>query len=209
MPRRSLSVTIASALLATASASFIGSASGQTAQNISTFSSTAPKTCRQVSKNDPEDGGGVRVCPGPSGLVVVVSEIDSRETVSVGRNRKAAEKEPAATAYFEPLSWTTTTIEWRRTAKDQPPFALIQGWNFADVEDEGKDGRPKTKQILAVTRLTPGAVCHVAYIDVTANADAIELIRNAADTLARDFKCGTDKVKIIGATGRAVELAHP
>jgi hypothetical protein len=58
-----------------------------------------------------------------------------------------------------------------------------------------------------VTRLPPGPVCHVAYIDVKANRNANELARKAADETARGFKCGKDEVKVIGASGRAVELA--
>jgi hypothetical protein len=56
-------------------------------------------------------------------------------------------------------------------------------------------------------RLPPGAVCHVAYIDVKANPSANELARKAADETARGFKCGKDEVKVIGESGRAVELA--
>jgi hypothetical protein len=60
--------------------------------------------------------------------------------------------------------------------------------------------------MLVVTRLPPGAVCHVAYIDVKANPNANELARKAADELARDFHCGKDEVKVIGERGRATEL---
>jgi hypothetical protein len=59
----------------------------------------------------------------------------------------------------------------------------------------------------AVTRLPPGDVCHVAYIDAQANPNANELARKAADELARDFKCGNDEVKVIGDTGVAVSQA--
>jgi hypothetical protein len=58
-----------------------------------------------------------------------------------------------------------------------------------------------------VTRLPPGAVCHVAYIDGIANPDANDLARKAADETARGFDCGKDKVKAFGQSGRAVELA--
>ena len=188
---------------------FAGTASGQPAQNVSSYTSTAEKTCRQVRISGGEDGGSTRVCPGPPGLVVVVNEYDLRETVTVGRRQKAAEAEPAAKAWFGPFSSTTPMIEWRQTARDKPPFAMIQRWHLAAIDDEGKDGRPIAKQLLIVTRLTPSAVCHVAYIDVKANPNANDLARDAADTLARDFKCGTDKVKVMGTIGRAVELALP
>jgi hypothetical protein len=87
------------------------------------------------------------------------------------------------------------------------PFAIIQRWRLADKGETGTDGRPVDKPMLVVTRLPPGAVCHVAYVDVAANPNADELARKAADELARNFKCGTDQVKVIGTSGRAVELA--
>jgi hypothetical protein len=151
------------------------------------------------------DDSTIRVCPGKAGLVVLVSEDDLRETVSVGRNRVAAAKEPAAQAGFGPFNSTTMTVEWR--ALDGKPFAIIQRWHIADNSDEDTNGRPIAKPMLAVTRLPPGPVCHVAYIDVKANSDANELARKAADETARGFKCGKDEVKVIGGSGRAVELA--
>ncbi|CAN5383866.1 hypothetical protein BH10PSE11_BH10PSE11_30680 [soil metagenome] len=206
MPSRFQSVIKIAALLA---CGFAGTAWGQTAQNISSYTSTADKDCRKLSGGSADDDGGTRVCPGPAGLVVLVSEGDLRETVSAGRNAKAASNEPAAQARFGPFSSTTPIIEWRRTARDQSPFAIIQRWHLADIDDEDKDGRPRTKQVLVVTRLVPGAVCHVAYIDVKANPNPNDLAREAADTLARGFTCGTDKVKAVGTSGRAMELARP
>ena len=137
--------------------------------------------------------------------MVVVSEDDLRETVSVGRTRAAADQEPAAQTWFGPFNWTTTTVEWRTL--DGKPFAIIQRWHLDDNADQDKDGRPVAKPMLVVTRLPPGAVCHVAYVDVKANPNANELARKAADDFARDFKCGKDEVKVIGESGRAVELA--
>jgi hypothetical protein len=69
-------------------------------------------------------------------------------------------------------------------------------------------GRPKAKPMLAVTRLPPGPVCHVGYVDGQANRNPNELAREAADKYARDFNCGKDGVKVIGERGRAVELAR-
>jgi hypothetical protein len=171
----------------------------------SSYTSTAPKDCRVKSAGNGVDGSTIRVCPGKAGLMVVISEDDLRESVSAGRTRAAADKEPAAEASFGPFNSTTKTVEWRAT--DGKPFAIIQRWHIADNTDEGKDGRPIAKPLLVVTRLPPGPVCHVAYIDVKANPDANELARKAADETARSFLCGKDAVKVIGVTGRAVELA--
>ena len=176
------------------------------AQTIgSSYTSTAPKDCRVTSARNGADDSTTRLCPGTAGYVVVISEDDLRETVSVGRNRLGASKEPAAQTWFGPFNSTTNTVEWR--AVDGKPFAIIQRWHIADNSDQDKDGRPVAKPMLAVTRLSPGPVCHVAYVDVQANPSANELVRKAADEFARDFKCGKDKVKVIGASGRAVELA--
>jgi hypothetical protein len=209
MPGLSRRIFKAAFALACAAIGVSGAAAAQTAQNISIYTSTAQKDCRIVEAGTADDGGGTRVCRGPAGLVVVVSEGDLRETVSVGRTGNAAANEPAAQERFGPFSSTTPTIEWRLPAKNKPPHAMIQRWRIADIEDEGKDGRPIAKQLLVVTRLSPGPVCRAAYVDVKANANANDLAREAADTIARDFRCGTDKVKVIGNSGRAVELARP
>lgn len=179
----------------------------QPAEIISTYTSTAKKDCKVIppAKDDP-DPGFEHVCPGMAGFVVTNVEGDLREVVSVGRTRAAAQKEPAAQAFFGPFSSTTNTIEWRHP-KGGAPFAIIQRWHLADNDDPAPNGRPRTKQMLVVTRLPPGAVCHVAYVDVKANPNANDLAREAADK-AKDFRCGKDKVRVEGASGRAVELAR-
>ena len=181
----------------------ISPANAQTFSSI--YTSTAPKDCRTIGKPSDLDGSTTQVCPGRSGLVVLISEGDLRETVSVGRNREAAAKEPAAEAWFAPFNSTAHTVEWR--VVDDKPFAIIQRWLIADINVPDKTGSPTTKPMLAVTRLPPGPVCHVAYIDGQANRNPNELARQAADEFARDFKCGKDEVKVVGEKGAAVGLA--
>lgn len=176
------------------------------AQSVgSTYTSTAPKDCRQIGKPSELDGSTTRACSGKDGLLVLIAEDDLREIVSVGRNRRAAAEEPAAKVWFAPFNSSETTIEWRTVGAK--PFAIIQRWHIADNADPDKQGRPNTKAMLVVTRLPPGPVCHVAYVDAIANPTANELARKAADDFARGFACGKDEVKIIGTRGRAVELA--
>lgn len=171
----------------------------------SSYTSTAPKDCRTIGKPSKSDDSTTQVCPGPSGLVVLISEGDLRQTVSVGPTREAAAKEPAAETWFGPFNSTAHTVEWR--ALDGKPFAIIQRWLIADIDNPDKTGNPISKPMLAVTRLPPGPVCHVAYIDGQANRNANELARQAADEFARDFKCGKDEVKVVGEKGAAVGLA--
>src|SRR3954468_21672608 len=95
-------VAISAAMILQSSAETIGS----------TYTSTAPKDCRVKSAGNGVDDSTIRVCPGKDGLVVVISEDDLRETVSVGRNRLGASKEPAAQTWFGPFNSTTNTVEW-------------------------------------------------------------------------------------------------
>lgn len=186
-----------------ASAAFVLQSNAETIG--SAYTSTAPKDCRAIGASNGVDDSSTRVCPGKNGLIVLINEGDLRETVSVGRNRLAASREPAAQNWFGPFNSTTNTVEWR--AADGVPYAIIQRWHIADNADEDRNGRPVSKPMLAVTRLPPGPVCHVAYVDVQANPNANELARQAADEFARNFKCGKDQVKIAGNSGRGVELA--
>ena len=183
----------------TALPALIGSASAQSVG--SSYTSTAAKHCRVTRTGE---DSSVSVCPGKARLIVLVTEDDLRQTVSVGRNRKTADDEPAASASFEPFNSTASTVEWRTIAGK--PFAIIQRWLIADNNAPDKDGRPTDKDLLVVTRLPHGAVCHVAYVDVAANPDPNELARKAADEIARDFKCGKDEVQFVGSRGRAAEL---
>jgi hypothetical protein len=202
VPHRQPIVPTAAALFAAAFA-LISPAGAQTFS--SSYTSSAEKDCRTIGKPGDPNGSTTQVCPGKSGLVVVVSEDDLRQTVSVGPNRMAASKEPAAETWFAPFNSTAPTVEWR--AVDGKPFAIIQRWLIADNNDLDKAGTPTSKPMLAVTRLPPGPVCHVAYIDGQANRNANELARQAADEFARDFKCGKDEVKVVGEKGAAVSLA--
>ncbi|MGM4896587.1 hypothetical protein [Tardiphaga sp. 839_C3_N1_4] len=197
VPALAVALTILFGAVSVAAADTIGSV----------YTSVADKDCRKVSnlKLDGDDYAAERTCRGLAGLVVVKNEDDLRETITVGRSASAADKEPAASQGFGPFNSTTNTIEWRVIGGK--PFAMIQRWHIADNDDPEKNGRPKSKQMLVVTRLPPGAVCHVAYIDVTANPDANEIARKAAGELARGFDCSKDKISVIGIGGRATALA--
>ena len=78
----------------TISAAFVAPARADGASSV--YSSTAPKACRVARPGGAPEDSGEWLCPGQDGLVVVVSEMDLRQSVSVGRKYKDASAQPAA-----------------------------------------------------------------------------------------------------------------
>lgn len=176
----------------------------------SSYTSIAEKHCRKFDRLriDGDEFAASRVCEGRVGYKIFVREDDLRETLTIGKTLKRAADEPAASDHFGAFNSYDDTVEWRNGA-DGKPYAAIVGWSYADNENPDASGRPKSLRLLVVMRLPPGAVCKVAYVDRAANSDANALARKAADEIAPNFKCGTDKVQIVGARGRAIEAMAP
>lgn len=145
----------------------------------SRYSSMKSKACSKP-RFSAEDSASW-TCPGLPGFVIAGTEQDVRWAISIGRTAAAARKEPAATTTFGPPNFANDTVEWRIPAGAKQPAAIIQRWTLIPSEE------PR-RSILVVTRLPPGPVCHVAYINATA-PDADTLARKAADELARGFDC--------------------
>ncbi len=166
----------------------------------SAYTKTIGSDCKtRIEKQDGQEIGSTAVCKGFGGIAVTLYEDDSRVAVSYGRKPSA---EPAAKVFFGPLNSVGDMLEWRIVAEGgaRKPFATILRWRLNPVDDNGD---PKKLEVLVVTRLAPGPICHVAYVDAEANRDANELARKAADETARGFRCGIDKPALIGAKGRA------
>lgn len=154
--------------------------------------------CRHTKGKAEEDYGSWR-CAGHTGIAVFVSAGDQRTYISYGPN---AAKELAAEQTLAAFNSQGKTIEWRieRRANGKPrAFATILRWSTT-TQDENTD--PVRGQVLVVTRLGPGGVCHVGYVDGRANPNANELARQIADNHARGFKYGTDKPMVLGAKGK-------
>lgn len=147
--------------------------------------------CRHTRGRDVEDYGSW-LCPGYEGIPVRLSAGDQRMYVSFGRN---AAKEIAAGETFPGFnSVYKGTIEWRLERKPDGthrPFASILRWHVMTPEDAERADGKSTGQTLVITRLGPGGVCHVGYVDGRMK-NANELARKIADEQARKFKCGKD-----------------
>ncbi len=154
------------------------------------------KKCRHTPGKDVEDYGEWS-CAGYGGIAVHVSAGDQRTYMSYGPNAK---KQAAAKQTLASFNGEGKNIEWRgeRGADGTlKPYATIVRWSTTVATDD----KPVRGQVLVVTRLGPGGVCHVGYVDGRANTDANVLAQKLADDRARTFKCGTDKPVVLGNKG--------
>jgi hypothetical protein len=152
--------------------------------------------CRHKPGKQEEDYGEWR-CAGFGGIAVHVSAGDQRIYVSYGPN---ARKEPAAKQTLASFNGEGEKIEWR-AARDAggklKAFAAIMRWSTTVSAGDA----PVKGEVLVVTRLAPGAVCHVGYVDAKANPDGNTLAQKIADEHARKFRCGVDKPIALGNKG--------
>jgi hypothetical protein len=152
--------------------------------------------CSHKRGREVEDYGSWR-CAGYGGNFVFVSAGDQRTYISYGPKPADTVASGETLASFNSEG---NTIEWRieRRAGKLVPFATILRWNTTVMQDSGDSVRG---QVLVVTRLGAGGVCHVGYVDGRANPNANDLAVQLADTRARGFKCGKDKPVIVGEKG--------
>lgn len=175
----------------------------------SAYTSFDAKTCKHRRGRDVEDYGSWR-CRGYGGIAVVLGAGDQRMQVTFGRpkpgdDHAASQTFPGFNDVYE------GTVEWRYEKRRHGlprPFATILRWNVMTAEDRDNATGPvkASGRVLVVTRLGPGGVCHVGYVDARANPDANELARGIADEHARGFTCGKDKRIVRGTVGKGLGL---
>jgi hypothetical protein len=157
--------------------------------------------CAHTPGREPEDDGEWR-CKGYDRIPIVMTMGDARVYISFGAK---ALREPAARETLGVPNGEGKSIEWRiireRGGKARA-FATIMRWTTAVVVDDPKvENGTFRGEVLVVTRLGPGGVCHVGYVDGRQNANALDLARQIADQHARTFRCGKDKPIVLGEKG--------
>lgn len=167
----------------------------------SAFTTFDADKCRH-EKGTADEDYGAWTCPGYGGLKVLLSAGDQRMQVTFGAT--AGEDTLAASQTFPGFNDVYKgTVEWRiESVGGKPkPFAAILRWNVMTEADQANatGSVSPTGRVLVVTRLGPGSVCHVGYVDARANKDPNLLARRIADDTARAFRCGVDKAVVVGA----------
>lgn len=192
--------TILGAAVLIAAGAAVSPAAGQSVTRV--YTKFDSKQCQHIRGRAPEDYGSWR-CGGHDGIDVRLSAGDQRMQVSFGRD---AAREPAASQTFPAFNNVYEgTVEWRLEARPggKPrPFATVLRWNVRQGDDE----RNSTGRVLVVTRLGPGGMCHVGYVDARANPDANALAQQIADERARAFQCGKDKPVVLGKTSPGLSM---
>ena len=169
--------------------------------NTSAYSSIDLDTCHLITNeemglppmSEEEEGVGSAawLCIGYNQAIVYVSEGDLRMFVSYGPN---AAQEIAANQTLPAFNFTGDILEWRLRT-DLTPFATIHSLHTESGEVSEIKG-----EILIVTKLEPGNICHIAYIDVNMpvlanqNYDPHQIARDFADAEAANFNCKTDDI---------------
>jgi hypothetical protein len=180
-------------------ASTAAMAAGAVTSAYTTFDSDK---CSHKAGVGDEDYGSWK-CPGLGRDGVLLSAGDQRMHVTFGkRSADDLAQEQTFPAFNDVYKGK---VEWRLETppNGKPrPFATILQWNVMTGSDVEKAKGPVSPsgRVLVVTRLGPGGVCQVGYVDVRANPDANTLARQIADEHARDFRCGKDKRVVLGKT---------
>ena len=164
------------------------------------------KTCKHQKGTQVEEYG-TWTGPGYGGIKIVVAAGDQRMLVSFGSRKDDLASEQTFPGFNNVYEGT---VEWRieNKAGKKRPFATILRWNVMVEADKPNDRGliTSTGRVLVVTRLGPGGVCHVGYVDARANPNANELARKIADEHARNFRCGKDKRIVLGTVGPGLSM---
>jgi hypothetical protein len=154
------------------------------------------KACTALT---PHAGETAWLCDGLEGYPVYIAEDAQRTYLSVGPSaaqmRAAKQSLAAPNSLFDGKS-PRTTVEWRFVIRDERPVP------YATIVRYFTASGPLRGEVLVVTRVAASEVCHVAYIDAMANADAIVQARRIADKKARAFSCASDP-GVEGLTGKS------
>lgn len=120
-------------------------------------------------------------CPGVFGIDVWFSIGDVRWTVSFHSERPTG---LVLNQGFDRAHHPDLQVEWRFDGNR--PMAALQRWRFYDADGELDEGA------WVITRIAGDEVCHMGFVDVVANEEAVALARRFADANAKSYSCADD-----------------
>ena len=161
------------------------------------------KQCAYERQSGGAEQGGWR-CAGYRGIPVEIGAQNERTHLSFGS--KPWDEKAAQQTLSRPNKFDGGVIEWRLDG-ERRAFAAITLWKAQRPSD--KPFQPYSGAILVVTRLGPGGVCHVGYVDARVNSRAEALAREIADRRARSFQCDRDSAVVAGKREPGFDFVAP
>ena len=162
------------------------------------------KTCKHT-KGKAEEDYGSWLCPG---LQEPARAAERRRPAHVRHLRQLEEGRPRVVADLSRASTTSTKARSSGASRSAPTARNAPVRHHPALEPRHRRGqreghRPDqaTGRVLVVTRLGPGGVCHVGYVDARANPDANELARKIADEHARSLQVRQGQADCLGKAG--------
>ena len=120
-------------------------------------------------------------CPGVFDVDVWFSIGDARWTVSFHKDRPSG---LVLNQGFNRAHHPDLEVEWRFDGNQ--PMAALQLWRFYDEDGELDEGA------WVITRIAGDEVCHMGFVDVVANEEALAMARRFADANAKSDSCADD-----------------
>lgn len=151
----------------------------QISANDAIISSYAPNDdCTIVEETDAIIGYR---CPGVFDVDVWFSIGDARWTVSFHKDKPTG---PVLKQSFTRPHHPDLRVEWR--FEGNRPMAALQLWRFYDEAGELDEGA------WVITKIDGDNVCHIGFVDILENEDALAVAREIADSTALFFSCDDD-----------------
>ncbi|GIL02663.1 MAG: hypothetical protein BroJett030_25620 [Alphaproteobacteria bacterium] len=150
-----------------------------------------------VAADDVADGG-CAICPGTGANVIRICEGDLRQSAAYGPEGLLGDGWHS----FAQFNWIGATVEWRLDGSE--PVAAIHRQFVENLNDSGEPDAANRGQVLVISTVARpgrGPSCPVGHVDARANANANELARQVADSVAPAFVCGVDRPRFHGMRG--------
>lgn len=155
----------------------VGSISAKAQSNRSIYTTLEAKQCRTLKSDSSGAGQYLGRCPGVSGYSLLVAEGDLRQNITVVTPHGAKHSLELWEVVSSAFSRVGSKAEWRVAKRKGKMFPIALIVRFTANEDSAQPN--KTTSYLAVSKITPAAVCVTDKISAGTNAN--EEARRAAD----------------------------
>lgn len=161
--------------------------------------------CQTLNQGDADEPGGDFVslkCKGFGKYPLYFDEGDLRQSLLYGFLDQRILDNTFQT--FGAFNHVGKKVEWRLDGAGKPFATILRHFIENSDPETGAPSKALEGQVLVISRVgqpNDKRGCVVGYVDALANAKPNELARQVADTMAIDFRCGSDTAAFHGERG--------